>query len=138
VSPGQPRRAGARPVFRCGRPRPGGGARDDAGAPGLAGPAGIPLQRDGEWFDPGPTGYDDARSAAIADERPAEPGELCTCGRQAVVVILAERFGPVGWCGVPDGGRRGGRCPFCGGGGHGEQRCPPYTLRPTPPEGEQP
>jgi hypothetical protein len=92
------------------------------------------LQRDGKWFDLGPTSYD-ARSAAIAGERPAEPGQLCSCGRQAVVVFLTERFGPVGWCGVSDGGRR---CPFCGRGGHGEQRCPAYTLRPAPPEEEQP
>jgi hypothetical protein len=84
VSPRQPRPASARPMFRCGGPRPGAGARDetcdparnDAGAPGLAGPPGITLRRDGEWFDLGPTGYD-ARRAAIAGERPAEPGELC-------------------------------------------------------------
>ena len=137
MSPGQPRRASARPMFRCGRPRPGGGARDetrdaarnDAVAPGLAGPAGI--------LDQGLTGYE-APSAAIAGERPAEPGELCTCGRQAIVVFLTERFGPVRWCGVPDGGRPGGRCPFCGGGGHVEQCCPADPLRPAPPEGEQP
>jgi hypothetical protein len=68
-------------------------------------------------------------------ERPAEPGELCSCGRQAVVVILTGRYGPVGWCGISDGGRRDGLCPFCGGPRHGSsQLCPAYTLRPVTPE----
>jgi hypothetical protein len=39
-------------------------------------------------------------------ERPARPGELCECGRPAVVVYETERFGDVGWCGVSDGGAR--------------------------------
>lgn len=33
-------------------------------------------------------------------ERAPEPGELCSCGRQAVTVYLTEKFGPVGYCGI--------------------------------------
>jgi hypothetical protein len=64
-------------------------------------------------------------------ERPAAPGELCTCGRQAIVVYLGSRFGPTGYCGIPDGGDRTGPCPFCGGPRHAEPsgRCPAYRLR---------
>jgi hypothetical protein len=61
-------------------------------------------------------------------ERPAEPGERCTCGRQAIVVYLAGAFGPTGWCGRSDGGDRAGPCPFCGGPRHPD-RCPDYRLR---------
>jgi hypothetical protein len=63
-----------------------------------------------------------------AEERPAEPGELCTCGRPAVVVYLGGVFGPTGWCGRSDGGEVAGPCPFCGGPRH-EGRCPDYRLR---------
>ena len=64
-------------------------------------------------------------------ERPAVPGELCTCGRQAVVVYLGSRFGPTGYCGIADGGGQTGPCPFCGGPRHSEPsgRCPAYRLR---------
>jgi hypothetical protein len=64
-------------------------------------------------------------------ERRAAPGELCTCGRQAIVVYLGSIFGPTGYCGIPDGGDRAGPCPFCGGPRHGEpeSRCPDYRLR---------
>jgi hypothetical protein len=61
-------------------------------------------------------------------ERPAEPGELCTCGRQAVVVYLHGRYGDTGWCGQQDGGRQPGPCPFCGGARH-PWRCRLYRLR---------
>jgi hypothetical protein len=68
-------------------------------------------------------------------ERPAAPGERCTCGRQAVVVYLGSVFGPTGSCGIPDGGDQTGPCPFCGGPRHGEWegRCPAYRLRLDPP-----
>jgi hypothetical protein len=64
-------------------------------------------------------------------ERPAEPGERCTCGRQAIVVYLGSVFGPTGYCGIPDGGEDSGPCPFCGGPRHAEPygRCPEYCLR---------
>lgn len=65
-------------------------------------------------------------------ERGAQRGERCTCGRQAVVVYLTERFGEVGWCGRSDGGRRG-PCVFCDEpAGHleWEQRCRLYTVHP--------
>ena len=64
-------------------------------------------------------------------ERPAAPGELCTCGRQAIVVYLGSAFGPTGYCGIADGGDRAGPCPFCGGPRHseGEGRCLYYRLR---------
>jgi hypothetical protein len=63
-------------------------------------------------------------------ERPAELGELCTCGRQAIVVYLGSVFGPTGYCGIPDGDTTG-PCPFCGGPRHSEPdgRCPNYRLR---------
>jgi len=62
-------------------------------------------------------------------ERPAEPGEVCSCGRQATVVYLIDLFGAVGWCGL------GGvapivPCPWCGAGPH-LIRCPEYNVRPA-------
>jgi hypothetical protein len=67
-------------------------------------------------------------------ERPAARRELCTCGRQAIVVYLSSIFGPTGFCGIADGGDRTGPCPFCGGPRHetawGDPgRCPDYRLR---------
>jgi hypothetical protein len=68
-------------------------------------------------------------------ERPAEPGELCTCGRPARVVYLTERFGEVGHCGA-SGPAPVLPCPFCGTvEPHRETwgdsaRCPAYRLRP--------
>jgi hypothetical protein len=78
-----------------------------------------------------------AKLARITDletpptERPAVPGERCTCGRQAIVVYLGSVFGTTGYCGIPDGGDRAGPCPFCGGPRHREPygRCPDYRLR---------
>ena len=65
----------------------------------------------------------------IAQERPAVPGERCTCGRAARIVFATEAFGEVGWCGVSDGGR-GGVCVFCGSPtGHDGARCPAYRLQ---------
>lgn len=55
-------------------------------------------------------------------------GELCTCDRQAIIVYLAGRFGPTGWCGQSDGADQAGPYPFCGGARH-ESRCPKYRLR---------
>jgi hypothetical protein len=68
---------------------------------------------------------------APPSQRPAEPGELCTCGRQAITVYLGTAFGPTGDCGIRDGGDRTGPCPFCGGPRHQEPygRCPQYRLR---------
>ena len=64
-------------------------------------------------------------------QRPAQPGELCTCGRQAIVVYLGSVLGPTGYCGIPDGGDTTGPCPFCSGPRHTEPqgRCPYYRLR---------
>jgi hypothetical protein len=68
---------------------------------------------------------------AVGSERPAESGERCTCGRQALVVYLGGSWGPTGDCGIRDGGEQAGPCPFCGGPRHGEPegRCPSYRLR---------
>lgn len=48
-------------------------------------------------------------------QRPAEPGEMCTCGRQAVMVFVTPRDGgsvrETGYCGVIDGGDKSGPCP---------------------------
>jgi hypothetical protein len=60
-------------------------------------------------------------------DRPAEPEELCTCGRQALVVINAGLAGLVGWCGQEDADREG-PCPFCGGSRH-QGICPRYQLQ---------
>jgi hypothetical protein len=67
-------------------------------------------------------------------QRPAEPGELCTCGRPAITIYLGTVFGDSGDCGIRDGGSRQGPCPFCGDPrsvreAHGG-RCPDYRLRP--------
>jgi len=67
---------------------------------------------------------------AAISERPAEPGEVCTCGRPAVKVFTGGRFGDTGYCGLPDGGQPG-PCPFCGGPRHQGQRCSRYELRPA-------
>jgi hypothetical protein len=64
-----------------------------------------------------------------ATQRPAQPGELCTCGRPALIVFLTERWGPTGWCGITDGGATR-PCVFCNGPAHHGQRCPRYQLRP--------
>jgi hypothetical protein len=66
-------------------------------------------------------------------QRPAEPGELCTCGRPAVVVYRGSEWGPTGACLTQDGGSRQGPCPWCGDprpprDAHGG-RCPQYRLR---------
>jgi hypothetical protein len=65
-------------------------------------------------------------------DRPAMPGERCTCGRPAVVVFTTERFGVVGACRINDGGRGGPwPCIFCRGDESHERgdRCPAYRLR---------
>ncbi|MCL8016885.1 hypothetical protein [Streptomyces sp. AS02] len=71
-------------------------------------------------------------------QRPAQPGELCTCGRQAVTVITTEQFGQVGYCGIDGAAFRPVLpCPWCGTSApHRESwgdpaRCPQYTLRPA-------
>lgn len=38
-------------------------------------------------------------AGAVADERAAETGELCSCGSQATVVYLTDTFGDVAHCG---------------------------------------
>lgn len=78
------------------------------------------------------------------DPRPAQPGELCTCGRQAITVFPAtEQFGDVGHCGIEGAAFRPVLpCPWCGTSKpHLEPwgdpgRCPEYTLR--PPDRQEP
>lgn len=71
--------------------------------------------------------------------RPANVGELCTCGRQAVQVFEFESGREVGYCGLPDGGDRSGECPFCGASAKhvtpwGDPApCPRYQIRPASP-----
>ncbi|WP_159024380.1 hypothetical protein [Streptomyces scabiei] len=71
------------------------------------------------------------------DQRAAEPGELCTCGRQAVLVFSTEEFGDVGYCGVEGSAFDPVLpCPWCGSSAPHTQswgdpkRCPDYQLRP--------
>ena len=61
-------------------------------------------------------------------QRPAEPGEVCTCGRPAVIVYVGGAFGETGYCGRQ---RRTARsCPWCPDGPHDGARCPAYRVRP--------
>ena len=60
-------------------------------------------------------------------DRPAEDGELCTCGRPALVVVAGGDLGLIGWCGQMDSDREG-PCVFCGGPRH-QSRCSRYQLR---------
>lgn len=68
-------------------------------------------------------------------ERPALPGELCTCGRQARTVFITRRWGEVGSCDTENSGQQPVLpCPFCGAteahqvGGE-IVKCPQYQLR---------
>lgn len=73
----------------------------------------------------------------MSGQRAAQPGERCTCGRQAVTVYAREDGIEFGYCGLPDGGGRTGPCSFCG---HDRHRhpwgdpapCPRYRLQPDP------
>jgi hypothetical protein len=65
----------------------------------------------------------------MTTERRAHPGEVCTCGRQAVSVFVHEDGREAGYCGLPDGGDRSGPCPFCTGPRHEFGRCPDYHVR---------
>ena len=70
-------------------------------------------------------------------ERAAQPGERCTCGRQAVTVFVRDDGSEIGYCGLPDGGDRTGPCPFCGGQRHRQpwgdpKPCRQYQVRPQP------
>lgn len=77
----------------------------------------------------------DADWRSLMGTRLGVPGELCTCGRQAVEVFSTE-FGLVGYCGVADGGNDVGPCPFCSSPRkHFDEsgipaRCSQYRLRP--------
>jgi hypothetical protein len=75
-----------------------------------------------------------------SEQRPAEFGDLCTCGRQAVVVYISEEYGEVGHCGVEGSAAQPILpCPFC----HSSKphkaswgdpaKCPDYRLRPVRP-----
>jgi hypothetical protein len=72
-------------------------------------------------------------ATALDDQRPAQPGEACTCGRPAVTVYLGGDHGETGWCGQPVAAA--GPCPWCGAAGH-TSRCPAYRLRPASPTGD--
>jgi hypothetical protein len=73
-----------------------------------------------------------------ASTRPAQPGDLCTCGRPAVTVFSTEKFGDVGHCGIEGASFRPVLpCPWCGTTDAHKQswgdpaRCPDYQLQPT-------
>lgn len=78
---------------------------------------------------------------AVNYQRPAVAGELCTCGRPAMVIYVSRPDDPVGHCGLENGGRpENGWCPFCenelrhdSAGVDGPipqgERCPRYRLR---------
>nr|WSZ21172.1 hypothetical protein OH837_48875 [Streptomyces canus] len=78
----------------------------------------------------------------MSEQRPAETGELCTCGRQAAVVYLTPEYGAVGDCGIGGAGMNPVLpCPWCGTSEPHNQawgdpgRCPDYQLRPPVREG---
>lgn len=98
----------------------------------------MPSQHPPEPHAP-PAGWQTARMTT--QERPAQTGDLCTCGRQAAVVFTTEQFGDVGYCGLEGAASRPVLpCPWCGTSeAHLESwgdpgRCPDYTLRPGPRE----
>jgi integrase len=62
-------------------------------------------------------------------EHTAADGELCTCGRQAVIVYVHDDGRETDYCGRPDGGATAGPCPFCGGERHSSGPCPKYRPR---------
>lgn len=64
----------------------------------------------------------------MIEDRPAEPGERCTCGRQAHVVFVHADGRETGYCGREDGGQKG-PCAFCGGEQHEFGPCPEYRIR---------
>ena len=72
----------------------------------------------------------------MSEQRPAEPGELCTCGRQAVMVYPTGEHGEVGHCGIDGAAFRPVLpCPWCGtsephkASWGDPARCPDYQLR---------
>ncbi len=78
-----------------------------------------------------------------SSERPALPGDLCTCGRQAVTVFINQEFGEVGYCGIEGASFNPVLpCPFCSSSSPHRQpwgdpdKCPQYTVRPTDSAGE--
>lgn len=73
----------------------------------------------------------------MSEQRPARPGEYCSCGRQAIRVFVTDDR-EVGHCGI-DGVRPVVPCVFCGAddhpitaweGGIDWEPCPDYTIRP--------
>lgn len=76
---------------------------------------------------------------ALMSERPAIPGELCTCGRQALVVYVFEdedKVREIGWCGLSNVSTLL-PCRFCGSevphrSSWGDsEKCPDYQLVPA-------
>jgi hypothetical protein len=87
---------------------------------------------------PAPLGALVWQSSRMTDSttRQAVPGDLCTCGRPAVVVYSSAEFGDVGYCGIEGSqGRPVLPCPWCGSTEPHTQpwgdpgKCPAYQLR---------
>lgn len=70
-------------------------------------------------------------------EREANPGELCTCGRDAVTVYSFSGRGEMGWCGLSSALPPVVPCRFCGSDeahrtAWGDlEKCPRYQLVPA-------
>lgn len=62
----------------------------------------------------------------VPDERPAQPGEYCTCGRPAILVFDGGPWGATGYCGTP--GVSSVPCPWCGKSEGHTGRCAAYRL----------
>lgn len=75
----------------------------------------------------------------MTTERPAAPGERCTCGRPAILVYTTDDYGPIGFCGISDGGAKGPCYPLIhhplGLNSHhpDDPVCPHYKLLPPKP-----
>lgn len=76
-----------------------------------------------------------SRAGALGSlARPAVEGEVCTCGKPAVVVFESRRIAlAFGSCMDVDACERTGPCPFCGVSGRHLSGgiCPQYVLRPA-------
>jgi hypothetical protein len=99
---------------------------------------GDPSHPDADCYtrhEPGPTGHPDWEDPQATDphgisERRAEPGELCTCGRQAIVVYLGSALGQRVTAGSATAATRPAHARSAAGHGTASSRAlPQYRLR---------
>lgn len=68
----------------------------------------------------------------VADRGERRPlaGDLCTCGRPAILVFTGGQWGDTGWCGLESVPQLR-PCAFCGEDVDHEGRCPRYAVNPS-------